>query len=121
MNKNVVVGGSLRDAARRVAEVWHQAERGLPVEPNDTVTFASWSALASVMTDKRHELLNRLHDRPAPNIRALARDLGRDFKRVHTDVTALEAIGLIDRDDDGTLRAAYDEIRTTISVGTRAA
>jgi len=69
VRKNVV-GGSLRDAARRVAEVWHRAERGEPIAPNDTVTFATWSALASAMSDKRHELLNRLHDWPAPGIRA---------------------------------------------------
>lgn len=65
------------------------------------MTFAAWSALAPVMTDKRHELLNRLHDHPAPDIRALARDVGRDHKRVHADVSALEGIGLIECDEGG--------------------
>lgn len=120
MKKTIIVGGSLRDAAARVADAWHRAERGEVVAPQDTVTFATWSALASVMTDRRHELLCHLHAHPAPSIRALARDLGRDFKRVHADVTALEAIGLIER-EGGTLRAGYDEIQTTIPVGSRAA
>lgn len=120
MKKTIIVGGSLRDAAARVADVWRRAERGEAVEPQDTVTFATWSSLASVMTDRRHELLRHLHAHPAPSIRALARDLGRDFKRVHEDVTALESVGLIER-DDGTLRAGYDEIQTTISVGSHAA
>ena len=53
-------------------------------------------------------------------IRALARDLGRDYKRVHDDVSALEAVGLIER-KDGTLRADYDEIRTSISLTPQAA
>lgn len=120
MKKTIIVGGSLRDAAARVADAWHRAERGEAVTPQDTVTFATWSALASVMTDRRHEMLRHLHAHPAPSIRALARDLGRDFKRVHEDVTALESIGLIER-EDGTLKAGYDEIQTTIPVGSRAA
>ncbi len=67
------------------------------------------------MTDRRYELLRHLHGHPAPSIRALARDLGRDFKRVHADVAALEAIGLIER-DEGMLRADYDEIRAAILI-----
>jgi len=120
MKKMVIVGASLRDAAARVADAWHRAERGEAVAAQDTTTFATWSTLASVMTDRRHELLCHLHDHPAPSIRALARDLGRDFKRVHQDVTALAAIGLIERDGQ-TLRAGYDEIHTTIPIGSRAA
>lgn len=113
MKKQIFVGGSLRDAANRVSEAWHRAERGETVEAEDNVTFASWSALASAMTEKRYELLRHLHRHPAPSIRALSRDLGRDFKRVHEDVTALEAIGLIER-QGGVLRADYDEIRAAI-------
>ena len=77
MKKQVIVGGSLEDAARRVADAWRRAERGEVVTPEDNVTFVSWSALASHMTDKRYELLRRLHTAPAASIRALARDLGR--------------------------------------------
>lgn len=113
MKKQVIVGGSLQDAARRVSDAWHRAERGEAVETQDNVTFVSWSALASVMTEKRYELLRHLHSHPAESIRALARDLGRDFKRVHEDVTALEAIGLIER-KDGKLQADYGEIRASI-------
>lgn len=91
MKKQVIVGGSLGEAAARVADAWRRAERGERVEVEDNVTFVSWSALASHMTDKRYELLRRLHRHPAVSIRALARDLGRDFKRVHQDVKALEA------------------------------
>lgn len=113
MRKQIFVGGTLRDAAGRVSEAWHGAERGDSVEAEDNVTFTSWAALASVMTEKRYELLRHLHRKPAPSIRELARELGRDFKRVHEDVTALEAVGLIER-EDGMLRADYDEIRAAI-------
>jgi len=120
MKKQVLVGGTLKDAAARVAEVWRRAERGEAVETQDNVTFVSWSALASHMTEKRYALLRRLHEHPAVSIRALARDLGRDFKRVHEDVAALESIGLIER-EGGELRADYDEIRASIRLDAPAA
>lgn len=37
----------------------------------------------------------------------LAHALGRDYRRVHEDVEALEAAGLLDRDKEG-VRADYD-------------
>jgi predicted transcriptional regulator len=45
----------------------------------------------------------------------LARALGRDYKRVHEDIEALAAAGLIERGEAG-LRTAYDKIRATIAV-----
>jgi predicted transcriptional regulator len=40
-------------------------------------------------------------------VRHLAASLGRDYRRVHDDVVALEGAGLLERDEDG-LRADYD-------------
>ena len=79
------------------------------------LSFESWEGLARVLTGKRLELLRHLRRQPAPSIAELARALGRDYKRVHADVEALAAAGLIDRTPDGP-RADYDEIRTTIAV-----
>lgn len=121
MKKQLFVGGELRDAAARIKDVVRQADAGMEVQPQDNVTFLSWSALAATMTDKRHELLRHLHQQPAVSIRALARDLGRDFKRVHADVTALEAVGLVERDEQGRLRADYGRIEATILLDGRAA
>jgi predicted transcriptional regulator len=119
--KHVIVGGTLREAAARAAAAWQRAERGEILEAEDTVTFASWSALSSVMTDKRHELLRHLHARPVKSIRELSRNLGRDFKRVHEDATALERVGLIERGEDGSLTASYSQIQATILIEPKAA
>jgi predicted transcriptional regulator len=116
MKKKIEVGGSLRDAAARFVSAWHRAEKGKRVVPEDRVTFVSWSALASVMSDKRHELLRHLHAHPEPGIRALSRALGRDYKRVYEDVKALKLVGLIE-ESDGTLLADYDQIQTSIRLG----
>ncbi len=96
-----------------MADAWHGAERGETVEPQDTVTFLTWSSLASVMTNRRYEILQHLHEHPAPSVRALARSIGRDFKRVYEDVTALTAVGLIEH-ENGMLRVDYDEIEVCL-------
>jgi len=110
----VHVGGNFDDAAQRMADAWHRAERNED-DREEHLTFLTWDAFSKVVTAKRLDLLRQLHRRPAASIAMLARDLGRDYKRVHADVEVLEAAGLIERGDDG-LRADYDEIRTIIAM-----
>jgi predicted transcriptional regulator len=62
------------------------------------------------VTPKRLQLLRHVHREPARNIRVLAQALGRDYRRVHEDVEALVAAGLLERDADG-LRTDYDAFR----------
>ena len=111
---DIHVGGTFSDTRRRVLNAVARAKAGALVS-EDHVTFASWEALASVMTTKRFELLRHLHGHPETTVAALARSLKRDYKRVHEDVEVLSGAGLIDRSDDG-LRAEYDEIRTQIAL-----
>jgi predicted transcriptional regulator len=111
---DIHVGGSFADSKRRILEAVARDERGETVG-TDHVTFSSWDALARVMTTKRFEALRHLHRNPERSIAALARSLGRDYKRVHEDVEALAEVGLISRDETG-LRAEYDEIRTSIAL-----
>lgn len=110
----VHVGEGIDAVAGRVADAWHRAERGEAVA-EDHLTFVSWEALARVMTAKRFALYRHLHRQPAASVAALARELARDYKRVHEDVEALTAARLIERDSAG-LRAGYDEIRTVIAL-----
>jgi predicted transcriptional regulator len=56
------------------------------------------------------ELLRHVHRTPPRSVLALARAVGRDYKRVHEDVEALIAAGLLERDDGG-LHADYDSIQ----------
>lgn len=109
-----VTEDALDRAGAELVAAWKAAEAGQPVEPTDRLYFDSWEALCSVLTPKRYELLRHLHRAPAESIRALARALGRDVKRVHEDVVALEELGLIERDADGRLCMTVDEIASTI-------
>jgi predicted transcriptional regulator len=111
---DIHVDESTEAMAERFIDAWHRAERGEAVDEHH-LSFESWEGLARVLTPRRLELLRHLHRHAAPTIAELARALGRDYKRVHADVEALAAAGLIDRTPAG-LRADYREIRTTIAV-----
>jgi predicted transcriptional regulator len=100
------VGETLDQIGARAIDAWHRMERGEEVNERH-VGFESWETLVRVLTPKRLELLRHLRKMPAKNIRSLAQSVGRDYRRVHDDVEALEAAGLLDRDKEG-LRADYD-------------
>lgn len=111
----IEVGKDLRSVLSEVAAAWNAAARGEPVEPTVKLCFVDWNVLCSVLTPKRYELIRHLRKESAPSIRALARALHRDVKRVHEDVCALEELGLIARDaETGAVSTDLDEVSSTI-------
>jgi hypothetical protein len=77
---------SLKASGRRFVDAWRRAERGEFV--GDIVAEADRTC--------------PLRASPTQSVdRALARELGRDYKRVHRDVRALEFAGLLEEDDTG--------------------
>jgi predicted transcriptional regulator len=108
----VIVGGSIEDDAAEFLKAWHDAGRGKKVHER-VLAFESWEGLAQVMTGERYRLLRHLHEHPEPSVSALARALGRQYRRVHADVAALEQAGLIGR-EDGVVRAMADRIGVEI-------
>jgi predicted transcriptional regulator len=119
MSKSVQVhiGDSLETIGDRVVDAWRKAERGALTggDAELHVGFESWETMVRTLSPKRLELLRHLHRAPAKSIRALAQALGRDYRRVHEDVEALEAAGLLDRDEEG-LRADYDAFDVSMRV-----
>src|SRR6266699_6957034 len=91
--KELLVGGRLEEDAAAFLDAWHRAERGEHVDEN-VLAFESWEALASVLTGERYRLLRHIHAHPELSVSALARSLGRQYRRVHADVTVLEGAGL---------------------------
>lgn len=74
--------------------------------------FESPAALFQAITPKRWELIEALQSAGPLSLRALARQLHRDVKRVHEDAHRLIEIGLIEKDEDGKLVVPFAEIRT---------
>ena len=108
----IVVGGSLEDDTSAFVNAWHRAEHG-EIAPERVLAFESWEGLARVMTGERYRVLRHLHAHPEPSVSALARALGRQYRRVHADVAALEDAGLLDR-SAGTVRVTADRITADI-------
>lgn len=106
------VGGSFEDTKQRALDALRRHEHGVDVEEHH-LSFENWQTFARVMTANRLELLHHVHRNPPRSIHALATALGRDYRRVHEDVEALVAAGLLNRDDAG-LRAEYDSIQIAI-------
>jgi predicted transcriptional regulator len=97
---------------RRFVGAWHRAERGELIVENAErhVGFENFAVFSRIITPKRLELLRHVHRHPERSIRALAIALGRDYRRVHADVAALTAAGLLDRDERG-LCADYATVK----------
>jgi predicted transcriptional regulator len=108
----LIVGGSLEDDANGFLDAWHRSEHGEDVSERALV-FESWEALAKVLTGERFRLLKHVHAHPEPSISALARALGRQYRRVHADVAALEAAGLLAR-SQGAVHATADRLKADI-------
>src|SRR5437764_14967922 len=108
----LIVGSRLEDDAKAFIDAWRRAERGEDVRERALV-FESWDMLAKVLTGERVRLLKHVHAHPEPSISALARALGRQYRRVHADVAALESAGLLER-EAGAVRATADTLKADI-------
>jgi predicted transcriptional regulator len=97
------------DALNAAIDTWHRVRPGKKVTPR--LSFGSIKDLFSAITEKRLELLRYVAERQGTlNTRQLAQALERDYKNIHTDVSALEELGLIEKGDKGVLTVPYDEI-----------
>jgi len=114
MSKMTVHVGSARDMGRRFSEAFARASSGEDFEERH-ITFLSLEEMMSALTPKRLEVLRCLHRENVSSIKALALMLGRDYKRVHEDVTTLESAGLIVR-DVGRLRAPWSALTAEVAL-----
>jgi predicted transcriptional regulator len=114
---HVHVTETLEASTQRFLDGWRRAERGELTAQNAElhIGFPNWETMVRTLSPKRLELLRHLHRNPARNIRALATALGRDYRRVHEDVEALETAGLLKRDKEG-VRAEYEVFNVAMTV-----
>ena len=95
---------------KRFIKAWHQAEDSEINQTETHLNFEDFSMLASVLTPKRLELMKLLRQNGPLSVRALSKQLERDYKNVHVDSTALENVGLIKRTKEKLLIAPWDVI-----------
>lgn len=101
----------LEEAGARFKKAWKSGK------PQPAVfTFSSPAQLFSVISPKRWELIERLQHLGPSTIRGLARALERDVKRVHDDVTAMIAWGLVEKQQDGKVHVPYRVIHAAFDL-----
>lgn len=84
-------------------------------------SFSTYDDLHRTLTPKRIAIVDAMAGKGPLSMREIARLVGRDFKGVHTDITALVSIGLIYRDESGKVVLPFDELHIDISLHAHAA
>lgn len=109
MKKKIQVSvGSVAQALDRFEHAWRQAEKGGVRAGQVRLTFESLPTLLKNLTPARWTLLEQLKRDGPLSINELARRLGRHYKNVHTDVTRLIELGLIERRSDQLVAVVWD-------------
>ena len=108
--------GPPRDALDRFEAAWNRVAEGGKVAPLRVLTLRNLPLLAATLTPARWILLERLAKQGPLSIYQLAKRLQRDYKNVHTDVTALARLGLIAQQDDG-VAVPWDRVHAELELG----
>ena len=103
--------GDARDALDRFEAAWNRRNEGRKLERLRVLSVEDLPLLLRTLTPARWELIDRLREAGPLSIYQLAKLLRRDYKNVHTDVTALARIGLIEKQDDARVSVPWDVVR----------
>ena len=117
MEKQIEIGiGDPISTASGFIDAWKRAEIGEVREITHRLYFENLEILLKTLTSARWLLLKRLRSLGAISIRALARELGRDYKNVHTDVKRLEKVGLIERTEMSKIEVPWDILEARLKL-----
>lgn len=108
---------ALRTAAQRasvgLSDGTYQGEK---------LNFESPGAFFRKLTEKRWAMIHALQELGGEiGVREMARLLGRDVKRVHSDVCVLAELGLVERTVSGGLICPYVDIHVDMHISSQAA
>ncbi len=110
-NKTIQIGvGNIKESLDRFEAVWEKAASGKKVQPSERLTFASLPLLTSTLTPARWTLLETLRREGELTIYDLAKKLNRHYKNVHSDVSRLSGLGLIEKNNDEKVFVPWDLI-----------
>ena len=108
--------GPAADALDRFEAAWNRRAEGRALRSLHVLTVANLPLLLKTLSPARWALLEALRAAGPLSIYQLARRLERDYKNVHTDVTQLAALGLIERDSDNRVLVPWDLLRAEWSL-----
>jgi len=101
-------GSVFQSAAQQVAG----ARKGRV--PDFRLSFESARSLFADLTPARLDLLDTLRRVGPCSIYALAKAAERNYSNVHTDVSRLEELGLIERSEEGAVSVPYEAVEILV-------
>nr|WP_176730395.1 transcriptional regulator [Devosia insulae] len=90
------------------------------VDPTPRFNFVSYDLLHRILAPNRMAIIQTMSGAGPISIRELARRVGRDFKGVHNDISALRKAGLVYTADDGRVVFPYEDIHFDFRVSAAA-
>jgi predicted transcriptional regulator len=106
--------GAAGDALDRFEAAWHRVEEGRAMRQLEVLSLENLPLMLKTLSPARWTLLQKLSAEGPLSIYELARRLERDYKNVHTDVTQLAALRLIERQEDGKVTVPWDLLRAEL-------
>lgn len=97
-------GSAIRSARQQIKDI----ATGKPL--NFRLSFESAKSLFSELTPARLDLLDTLSKTGPCSVYALAKTAERNYSNVHTDVTRLEELGLIERTEEGQVSVPFEAV-----------
>ena|SRR5687767_2321738 len=102
------------DALDRFEAAWNRRAEGRRTKPLAVLSFEDLPGLLKNLSPARLVLLRALREAGPVSIYELARRVSRDYKNVHTDVTQLARLGLIERGADNLVTVRWDLLRAEL-------
>ena len=98
----------------RALDTARALDRGGAFEGEAHLSFPDLETLLTILTPKRFALMRALRQSGSSSVRALSGKLGRDYKAVHSDVAALIAHGLIEREAKDRVSVRWDHVHADL-------
>ncbi|HEU4353848.1 MAG TPA: MarR family transcriptional regulator [Burkholderiales bacterium] len=108
--------GAAADALDRFEAAWNRVREGRAMRPLEVLSFEDLPLLTKSLSPARWALLRSLRANGPCSIYELAKRLARDYKNVHTDVTQLAEMGLIERRADGLVAVTWDLLHAELEL-----
>jgi len=104
------------DMNQAFIDAWKKAERGEQQLDEQHLYFEDAATLLKVLSNQRLRLLSTLLRMGPASIRALGKELQRNYKNVHSDVQVLLTVGLIRHDNQNKIFVPWQRIHTEIDL-----
>jgi len=107
---NIRIGEAVETALDRAKQVMIDIEEGREPTEYFGAGFETMSQLTKIFTPTRWDLIEYLKKAGAMSIYQLAKELGRDYRNVHSDVQTLLERSVIKKDEDDKIYMPWDKI-----------